>query len=94
MDKSTRNVFVFCYNYRVVGNEEMHEVLNNLQAAEKSLINIPIFRKPVIVFIAIRNLPSMKTISGFRDFPLWLAVRLNNSPVICNYFPFCLLAIN
>jgi hypothetical protein len=75
-------------------NEEMHEVLNNLKAAERSLTSVPIFGKLVMVFIAIRNLPSMKTISGFRNFDLGLAVCLNNSPVRCNYFPLCLEAFN
>jgi len=54
-------------------NEEMHEVLNNEQAAERSLTNVPIFLKPVIIFIATRNIPSMKIISGFRDFIVGLA---------------------
>jgi hypothetical protein len=69
-----------------VGNEEIHEVPYNLQAAERSLTYVPIFRKPVIVFIAIQNLPLMKTISGFRDFDLGLVVHLKNEPIRCNTF--------
>lgn len=32
----------------------------------------------------------MKTISGFRGIVPGLAVRLNNAPIRCNYFPLCL----
>jgi len=46
--------------------------------------------KPFLFFIATRNISSMKTISGFRGIVPGLAVRLNNAPIRCNYFPLCL----
>ena len=32
-------------------NEELHEVLNYLQAAERSLTTVPIFWKPFVFFL-------------------------------------------
>jgi hypothetical protein len=60
---------MFLFFAQIMGggaNEEMHEVPYNLQAAERSFTTDPIFRKPVMIFIATRDLYSMKMISGFR----------------------------
>jgi len=50
-DNSTRNVFIFLQQLLGGGEiEEMHEVFNNLQAAERSLATVPIFENLLCFF--------------------------------------------
>ena len=106
MEKSTRYVFIYCTTTGWWGNiEVLNQTLSQSTLVREwgsiktpgvpkcFLSTVPI-GKPVMVFIATRNIFSMKTISDFRGFILWLAVRLNNAPIRCNYFPLCLQAIN
>jgi hypothetical protein len=83
------NTYFFIFLQQLLGGgeiEEMHEVFNNLQAAERSLATVPIFENLLYFLIATRNIPSIKNTIGFRGIIFELVVRLNNAPIRCNYF--------
>jgi len=87
MDKSTRNVFVFCNNYRAVGEMRKCTKCHTTCKLLKGAWHLSPYLENLLWFSLLpKNGLSMKIIIGFRGYIVGLAVRLNNAPVRCDYF--------